>query len=62
MIPGSHKVADAVAALALPANVAIWTLMNELDILLRILVSAGSLVLIVIAVRSKMKQGKRKEK
>ena len=48
-----QRLADAVAAASVPANVAIW--LADLDVILRICVSAGSFILIVFAIWAKVK-------
>jgi hypothetical protein len=48
-----QRLADAVAAASVPANIALWV--ADLDIILRICVSAGSLILIGFAIWAKVK-------
>lgn len=51
-----QRIADAIAVGAIPANGAIWWWLDKADLLLRIGVSAGSFVLIVFAIRAKIRQ------
>lgn len=48
------RAADVIAGLAVPANILIW--FADIDIVLRALVTAGSLVLIVFAIVAKVRQ------
>lgn len=50
-------VADGVTVASVPTAVGIWWWLDKVDLLLRIGVGAGSLVLIIFAIRVKMKQG-----
>jgi hypothetical protein len=52
-----QRVADAIAVGTIPANAAIWYWLDKADLLLRIGVSAGSLILIGFAIRAKIKHG-----
>lgn len=53
-----QKLADGIAVGSIPANLAIW--LADIDLLLRILVSIGSLVLIAFAIHAKIKHGRTK--
>lgn len=48
-----QRVADAIAVGSIPANLAIW--LADIDLVLRILVSLGSLILIVFAIYAKLR-------
>lgn len=48
---GTQRAADTIAAVVLPANIAIW--LADIDLLLRICVSVGSLILIGFALAAK---------
>lgn len=52
-----QTVADGITVASPPAAVGIWFWLDKLDLLLRIGVGAGSLILIYFAIRVKMKQG-----
>jgi hypothetical protein len=52
-----QRISDAVAAVSAPASAALW--LSDIDVILRILVSAGSLVLIGFAIWAKIKQARR---
>lgn len=51
------KAADVVAATVLPVNIALW--LSDIDFVLRVLVSIGSLILIGFAIAAKVKHWKK---
>jgi hypothetical protein len=53
-----QKLADAIAVASIPANAALW--LADIDLLLRIGVSAGSFILICIAIWAKISRWWRK--
>lgn len=48
-----QKLADTVAVVSLPANAVLW--IEDIDLFLRIGVSAGTLILIIFAIWAKIK-------